>query len=88
MECSQKGQRGGYEDMDKVEKMDYRANGEAIFCAMSPLRSQGPNISDRQSIGLTGRKNGCPIHLFKPRATNCLDSDTRKMNNGKQHITN
>jgi hypothetical protein len=32
--------------MDKVEKMDCRANGEVTFCAMSPLLSQSPKISD------------------------------------------
>jgi hypothetical protein len=56
---------GGYREMDKVEKMDCRANSEVIFCAMSPLLSQSPKISDpiSQRIGLTGRRNGvrCPI---------------------------
>ena len=37
---------GGYQDMDKREKMDCRANGEVTFYAMSPLLSQSPKISD------------------------------------------
>jgi len=75
--------------MDKIEKMDGRANGEVIFCAMSPLLSQGPNIPDpiSQKVGLTGR-NGYAIQSFKPRTTNCLDRDIRKMNSGKQWVTN
>jgi len=67
----------GHRDMNKVEKMDCRANGEVIFCAMSLPLSQGPNISDpiSQRIGLTGKKNGYAIQSFKPRTTNCLDRD-------------
>jgi hypothetical protein len=46
--------------MDKVEKMDCRANGDVILWAMSPLLSQSPKISDSIShrIGLRERKNG------------------------------
>jgi len=45
--------------MDKVEKMDCGANGEVILCAMSPLLSQSPKLSDpiSQRIGLTGKRN-------------------------------
>jgi hypothetical protein len=32
--------------MDKVEKMDYRANSEVILWAMISLLSQSPKISD------------------------------------------
>ena len=32
--------------MDKVEKMDCRANGEIILWAMSSLLSQSPKISN------------------------------------------
>jgi hypothetical protein len=32
--------------MDKIEKMDYRANGKVILWAMSPLLSQSPKISN------------------------------------------
>jgi hypothetical protein len=32
--------------MDKGEKMDYRANGEVILWAMSPLLSQSLKISN------------------------------------------
>jgi hypothetical protein len=48
--------------MDKVEKMDWRANGEVTFCAIRPLLSQSSKISDSisQRIGLRGRKNGGP----------------------------
>ncbi len=45
----------GMRDMNEVEKMDCRANGEVIFYAMSPPLLQGPNISD-QSEGRTDRK--------------------------------
>ena len=72
--------------MDKVEKMDCRANGEVIFGAMSPPLSQGPNISDpiTQRVRLTGRINGYAIKPFKPRTTNGLDRDILKKNRGKQ----
>jgi len=32
--------------MDKVEKVDYGANGEIISCAMNPRLSQSSKISD------------------------------------------
>ncbi len=46
--------------MDKLEKIDCRANGEVTFWAMSPLPSQGSKISDPvgQRIGSRGRRNG------------------------------
>ena len=37
---------GGYQDMNKGEKMDCRANAEVDFCAANPLLSQSPKISD------------------------------------------
>jgi hypothetical protein len=45
--------------MDKVEKMDYGANGEVIFGATNPLPSQSPKISDQgsQRKRLTGGRN-------------------------------
>jgi len=35
--------------MDKIEKMDYRANGEAILWAVISLLSQGPKTSNPTS---------------------------------------
>jgi hypothetical protein len=53
--------------MDKVEKMDCRANDELTFCAISPLLSQSSKISDSisQRIGLRGRKNGVPYPIIQ-----------------------
>ncbi len=47
----------GIRDRDKVEKMDGRANGEVIFCAMSPPLLQGLNILDpiSQRIGVDSK---------------------------------
>jgi hypothetical protein len=74
--------------MDKVDKMDCRANGEVIFCAMSPPLSQGPHISDQSEHRIDREKKWVLSHHSRPRTTNCLDRDIRKMNNGKQWITN
>ena len=68
--------------MDKVQKMDRRANGEVTFCAMSPLLSQSPKISApvSQRIGLTERRNEAHYLTipFKTRTTNYLDRNTEK----------
>jgi len=55
--------------MDKVEKMDCRANGEVTFCAMSPLLSQSSKISNpiSQRIGLTGRRKEVGYSIFQTK---------------------
>ena len=53
--------------MDKVEKMDCRANGEVIFCAMSPLLSQGPNISDQSAHRVDRKKKWGPYPIIQAK---------------------
>jgi hypothetical protein len=76
--------------MDRAEKMDCRANGEFIFCAMGPLLSQWPEITDliNQKTELIATRNGVAIQSFNLTIANCLDRITRKIDNAKQWITN
>ncbi len=50
--------------MDRAEKMDCRAKGEFIFCAMGPLLSQWPEITDliNQKTELIATRNGVAIN--------------------------
>jgi len=63
--------------MDRTEKTECRANGEVIFCAMGPLLSQWPEITDliNQKMELTATPSpgaptfrttaGCPEPLYQ-----------------------
>ena len=66
--------------MDKIEKMDCRANGEVIFCAMRPLLSQRPKITDpiNQRIGLTGRRKGVGYPIIQAKDSELSGQEYRK----------
>lgn len=53
--------------MDKVEKIDCRANGEVISCAMSLLLRQNPKIRDpiSQKVTQAGKEVTYPITQMK-----------------------
>jgi hypothetical protein len=70
----------GWRGMDKVEKMDCRANGEVTFCAMSLLLSQSSKISSPSSQRIESSLNVKRNELSR--------QEYRKNDNGKQLLTN